>query len=500
MNNTSNEIEKVVEQINKGLNDFSGNLGKLYVEMANYISLVKIVNENISQNISQGLSPEITQSIQASGKKIIINIDNSASNSNTPKTNADENAEKAPTAPKKGEKTKEIADEMKKFVDEAKKSAVELMDCFEGIDEETKTVVKACFDIGSSVLSGISSISGLVMEASDGTKLAAGSAAAAVKGLETASVIIQILSAAIAITKAIFQMCDVDNERLIKKNESKIKRLKREFKELGAEIEKAYGFDKSAKLDEQTTKLEEQKRLIEEQKKAEDSKKSTDKSKMEGYKDQLTDINLQIEKNKEASIDAVFGADLDSAISSFTDAYLAAWDSGGKGAEVQKDVVKKMIKGMINEIMKSNIADKVKKLREMIQDAMLGDGIDAQEQAMIDAQADDIFRQMEKDSQGAEMYLKGDDPEREASKKGFGAITQESANELNGKFTTIQEHTAQIKNSITTLILNSGGMLKHLAGIESNTSHCLRLESIQSDMNAVKTGIGIMTTKGVKML
>lgn len=489
-------LEDEIEAFAKKISGLTGGMGNLSIAMTNYLSIVKTVNENIAQNVSQGLSQDIWQNIQAQGKKVIINVDNSATNSNS----LGKDGEKPKDEPKTEKTPKDAVDRGKNLLDEAKKVTTDAMDCFEGLDATTKGIVSSAFDIGAASLSGISSIMSLGKSSTEGVTAAAGGAAGAVKGLESASAILQILSAAIAITKAIFQMCDADNEKLIKKNDTKIKQLKRDFKELGAEIEKAYGFDKSAKLGQQTQMLEKQKQLIEEQKAAEDSKKSTDKAKMDGYNDQLTDINIQIDKNKEAAVDAVFGADLDSAISSFTDAYLAAWESGGKGAEVQKDVVKKMIKGMINEIMKSNIADKVAKLRELIQEAMLGDGIDAEEQAQIDAHADEIYRQMEKDSKGAEMYLKGNDPEREASQKGFGAITQDSANELNGRFTMIQEHTAQIKNSITTLVVNSGGMLQHLAGIESNTSHCLRLASIEKDMSAVKAGIGIMTTKGIKML
>ncbi|MEG1936937.1 MAG: hypothetical protein RR132_05270 [Rikenellaceae bacterium] len=504
MGNIDNKIDELTEKLSQEATKYSGDMTLLFVAMTNYLSLVQSVNEAIEQSIAlQAENGKSSCRIKLKG--VVINQSDNSSHSNIADEKKAPDEKEAPNEKKKSEekatiKFKDVINKGKTLLVEAKKVVGDTMDAFEGIDDSTKAVVGAAFDIGAATLSGVSSISSLVGSSSKGVQTVVASASASMEGLEKASAILQILAAAIAITKAIFQMCDADNEKVIKRNEQRIKSLQRDYKVLAAEIEKAYGFDKSAKLNEQTENLEKQKQLIEEQKAAEDSKKSTDKTKMDEYEDKLVDINIQIEKNKEAAVDAVFGADLDSAISDFTDAYLSAWESGGQGAEVQGGIVKKMIKGMINEIMKSNIAEKVKALRELIKNAMAGDGIDASEQSEIDYQADEIYRQMEADSKGAEMYIKGDEMERDATTKGFGAITQESANELNGKFTTIQEHTAQIRDSISTLVLNSGGMLQHLAGIESNTSHCLRLATIEKDMSAVKAGIGIMTTKGIKML
>jgi hypothetical protein len=40
-------------------------------------------------------------------------------------------------------------------------------------------------------------------------------------------------------------------------------------------------------------------------------------------------------------------------------------------------------------------------------------------------------------------------------------------------------------------------MLNHLAGIESNTKYCERLEGIESDMRAVKLGIEGIRDRGI---
>lgn len=107
------------------------------------------------------------------------------------------------------------------------------------------------------------------------------------------------------------------------------------------------------------------------------------------------------------------------------------------------------------------------------------------------------------------------DSSREASSKGFASMSQDSADELNGRFTAIQVHTfeineslknlvpyskitsettLEIRNSMESLRTNSAAILVHLAGIERNTG---RLESIENDMKAVKDGINDINLKGI---
>lgn len=83
---------------------------------------------------------------------------------------------------------------------------------------------------------------------------------------------------------------------------------------------------------------------------------------------------------------------------------------------------------------------------------------------------------------------------RNAATKGIQSISQESANELNGRFTAIQAHTYQIVESLKALMINSAQSLKYLSGIENHTS---RLENIERFLSSVKSGIEDIHTKGV---
>jgi tape measure domain-containing protein len=101
--------------------------------------------------------------------------------------------------------------------------------------------------------------------------------------------------------------------------------------------------------------------------------------------------------------------------------------------------------------------------------------------------------------QGWDVSKLSDDTEerREATAKGLAGLTQDQGDELNGRFTAIQSHTYLITENTKILVVNSGRILQHLSGIESNTKYCERLETIESDMRAVKNGIDDINLKGI---
>ena len=86
--------------------------------------------------------------------------------------------------------------------------------------------------------------------------------------------------------------------------------------------------------------------------------------------------------------------------------------------------------------------------------------------------------------------------ERTGATKGFAQASQDSINELNGRFTAVQGHTFRIAESVEMLRSNSGQALKHLAGIETNTA---RLEAVENGISAIKNGIETINLKGVKL-
>ena len=106
----------------------------------------------------------------------------------------------------------------------------------------------------------------------------------------------------------------------------------------------------------------------------------------------------------------------------------------------------------------------------------------------------DAFLQNFKDQAAAYGFDLWDSNSRTGSSKGIQSISQDSADELNGRFTAIQGHTYNISQGMEILKANSAQTLKHLAGIEVNTA---RLEAVENGINSIKQGISDINTKGI---
>lgn len=161
-------------------------------------------------------------------------------------------------------------------------------------------------------------------------------------------------------------------------------------------------------------------------------------------------------------------------------------------------------------------ADKFKKLSDQVLDVQKNVGLTpqqqaAQEEALLaqfysnigtDVTSANKFLQDSKDAAAKAGFDIWDTTNsREASQKGFASMSQDSANELNGRFTAIQGHTFSINENVKMLQINSSQALKHLAGIETNTSRLEAIEnnmiSVNKTMASVKHGIDDINMKGI---
>ena len=86
------------------------------------------------------------------------------------------------------------------------------------------------------------------------------------------------------------------------------------------------------------------------------------------------------------------------------------------------------------------------------------------------------------------------DSERSAKSKGIAQASQDSVDELNGRMTAIQGHTYSLMEGQRQLINDSAQVLRHLAGIESNTAE---LRQMRLDMAAMRSDISDIATRGI---
>lgn len=91
------------------------------------------------------------------------------------------------------------------------------------------------------------------------------------------------------------------------------------------------------------------------------------------------------------------------------------------------------------------------------------------------------------------------DSTRTAATKGLAAMNQDTANELNGRFTAIQGHTFSINEGVRILTMNSASMLKSLQGIESNSKIWQRLEAIDQNIAIMNGNVESINLKGITL-
>lgn len=239
----------------------------------------------------------------------------------------------------------------------------------------------------------------------------------------------------------IFGGGDRRKERNIQRLQDQIDALEKSYDELGGAVEEAYSTDASELIEQQNELLEQQKILIQNQIAEERSKKDTDEERIKELENQIDEINKQIEENKEKALDAIFGEDLKSAIDNFATTYADAWANGEDRARTARDVVRNMMRQMVIESIKSAIqsSEAMKKIRERLQEFWLDGVFSAEEQEEAYKMADDLQKYLD-DKYGWAGSLLSDNQAstQNATSRGFQAMSQDTSDELNGRFTDMQ--------------------------------------------------------------
>lgn len=233
-----------------------------------------------------------------------------------------------------------------------------------------------------------------------------------------------------------------------KKNEKRIQRLQDQidvsdasYEKLGRSIEKAYSTDASKLINQQNKLLEQQKVIIQQQIEEERNKKKTDDDRIKDWQKQLEDINAQLEDNKEKAVEAITGTDVMSAIDEFAQAYSEAWATGTNAAEASTKIVQNLIKTAIIRFLKKKLSPSVEEFMKKLADYMSDGIVSPWEEAELNKLKEKMDAEAQKVFDTSSKYFqedKNDKYEQTATSGGFEKMSQDSADELNGRFTALQ--------------------------------------------------------------
>lgn len=317
-----------------------------------------------------------------------------------------------------------------------------VIDSFGGMDDSTKQVLNAAMNIAKGVVSLIIGITTLAKTSAASTKVVSDGAKESIKGVEKASAIIAIISAALQVIQAIASVVtglfndDKKKERAIQRLQVLVDALGAAYEKLDKAIDKAYSNDAAQLIEEQESNLKKQRALIEQQMKLEEEKKDTDDGKVQGYKDAIKEIDNALGEVQDRVIEALTGTDVKSAIDGLAEAYADAWSSKGDTKEAVKETVRGFIKSAVTELIKSRIAPEVTSFMEFLANAMK-DGILTQaESEILDELERKIYEKAESLDKGFDKYK---EPEQENDSTLAGQIrgsvaTEQSVSELGGIF------------------------------------------------------------------
>lgn len=253
---------------------------------------------------------------------------------------------------------------------------------------------------------------------------------------------------------ALAKLHDAKHEKKIQKLQEQIEVLDKSYDDLGRSVEKAYSKDASKMIEQQNQLLEQQKVLIRQQIAEERDKKKTDEGRIKEWEAQIEEIDRVLAENKEKAVDAIFGEDLKSAINNFANAYAEAWASGSDKAKSAKDVVKKMMQQMVTESIKAAIqsSKKMEEIRTKLQQFYADNVLTQWEQDYVYQMAEDLQKDLDRQFGWADSIMyDGEASSQESTKKGFATASQDSIDELNGRFLAVQLNSEQCKITLITI-------------------------------------------------
>ena len=173
-----------------------------------------------------------------------------------------------------------------------------------------------------------------------------------------------------------------------------LEELQKAYEKLSEASSKAFSSEAVKILKQQNENLNEQMSLIRKRIDEENRSANPDTDYLDELKGQLEDINAQIEDNKEAMKDAIFGEDIQSAISNFMSAYTEALGDGGSMQKMSKDFVESMVQNMVTESMKADASPIMENIREKLIEAWKDGVVTADEQLSIEEIVNNLNKEL----------------------------------------------------------------------------------------------------------
>lgn len=422
---------------------------------------------------------------------------------------------------KLGDTSDDTADTMK----EKYKAAADVL---RSVNDVCDTVSDSFGDLlgeaGKDALDVIKTISSSVIGVITAITTTSTTATGAIKAVETASVILTIISLAIQAIMAIVNVMtkyfskNAQIQKQIDQQTEKVEKLNKQYEDIERTQKSQTGrkywetqIELSKNLQEQIKELDEAIILAQEQVDSAGTKKK--KEEAEEQLDELEEERYDaVDKNRETLqefYDELATTDLSSFSQSLAESIVEGWENGLKGMnEAWDTAMDDLMRSMLTKQLALELEENLKGVFDAINKSFGEGDTELSESEIAAIQAEyEAAKQSAEDKAKAyeELYnslglAEDSEEDLEGSSGGFESMSQDTADELNGRFTAIQISTASIDTKMDTIIQGNGQLLSAAQQFCANVSLIAGIADNQlNELRQINENTAVLSEMNVKL-
>lgn len=239
------------------------------------------------------------------------------------------------------------------------------------------------------------------------------------------------------------------------------------------------GENKFGDTRERLNNLAEQQLLLQKQINAENDKKKTDKSKIREWERQIQELGAEAAEVINEVVETIIGGTAEEIAKELGDAFIDAFMEGENAAEAWGEKVDEIVANIVRQMLISRfLEEEIGKVFDKYKAKWFKDGVFLGMENVTDSMsgfADDLNKVGETfqavwDSLPAEtkeLLGNAGAAQQEATERGFKAMSQDTGDELNGRFTDIQGKVTDIRGYVMMQTQSIIGLLNSIGNIET---------------------------------
>lgn len=423
---------------------------------------------------------------------------------------------------------KKLQDESDDTADGIKDKYKQAADALRSVNTVCDTVKESFGDLldeaGQDAIQVIQTVSTSVIGVIMGIQQAAQLGAEGIKTIEGASVILTIISMAVQAIMAIVNVMtkyfskNAQIQKQIDQQTEKVEKLNKQYEDIERAQKSQTGrkywetqIELSKNLQEQIKELDEAIILAQEQ-----VDSAATQKKKEEAEEQLDELEEErydaVDKNRETLqefYDELATTDLSSFSQSLAESIVEGWENGLKGMnEAWDTAMDDLMRSMLTKQLALELEENLKGVFDAINKSFGEGDTELSESEIAAIQAEyEAAKQSAEDKAKAyeELYnslglAEDSEEDLEGSSGGFESMSQDTADELNGRFTAIQISTASIDTKMDTIIQGNGQLLSAAQQFCANVSLIAGIADNQlNELRQINENTAVLSEMNVKL-